>query len=76
MGGKSKKSRWKQRIREAAEDALATQRHVSAADVFLRTRWLDPGHLESWRKDRLDYLFERFQGNGDKLLYTFVALRE
>lgn len=44
------------RVREAAEAALAAQEYVSAIDVLVGIGWLSPSNVASWRQTRVDYL--------------------
>src|ERR1035438_6471872 len=45
-----------ERVVDAAGAALADHGYVNAIDVLTGMRFLHPGHVESWRKGRLDFL--------------------
>src|SRR6266446_3540434 len=45
-----------ERVRKAAEAALAAQKFVSPLDVLVRIGWLDPGAVKRWRQGQVDYL--------------------
>jgi hypothetical protein len=51
------------RVARAAEAALAAKRFVSAIDVLVGIRWLDPGAVERWRRGQIDYLERAVQTN-------------
>ncbi len=44
------------RVKEAAEAALAAQHYVSPIDILVGIGWLAPVHVEEWRKGRLPFL--------------------
>src|ERR1700680_2329501 len=52
-----------ERVRRAAEAALAEQQYVSAIDVLLGLGWLAPTHLQQWRQGRGESLERVVQGN-------------
>ena len=49
------------RVARAAELALAANRFVSAIDILVGIRWLDPGARERWRRGQIDCLEEALQ---------------
>ena len=49
------------RVARAAESALAANHLVSAVDILVGIRWLDPGALERWRRGQIDCLEEALQ---------------
>jgi hypothetical protein len=51
------------RVAEAAEAALAAQDYVSAVDVLIGIRWLDPGAAKRWQQGQVDYLEQLVQTN-------------
>ena len=55
-----------ERVVQAAEAALADHGYVSLIDLFTGMRLLYAGHVESWRKGRLDFLEPWIQGSADK----------
>lgn len=56
-----------QRVVRAAEAALARQQYVSAIDVFCGMGLLQPVHVDSWRKGRIDFLEQMIQGKPNKI---------
>src|SRR5580704_13646683 len=52
----SKSRKLHERVRQAAEAALAEKQYVSAIDVLLGIGWLAPGNVDAWRQRRIDYL--------------------
>jgi hypothetical protein len=57
MSTKSKRP-LEDRVREAAEGALAEQGYVSLVDVLTRVGYLHPTHVDGWRKGRVACLEE------------------
>lgn len=51
------------RVAEAAAAALAARRFVSAIDILVGIRWLDPEALERWRRGQIDCLEEVVRTN-------------
>jgi hypothetical protein len=64
-----------QRVRRAAEAALAEQRYVSAIDVFLGLGWLTPPHLDEWRRGRVQCLERVVQASLPKLSTAMRVFR-
>jgi hypothetical protein len=64
-----------QRVRRAAEAALAEQRFVSAIDVLLGLGWLAPSHLDRWRQGRAESLERVVQANLSKITVAMAAFR-
>ena len=52
---------------QAAEAALADHGYVSLIDLFTGMRLLYAGHVEDWRKGRLDVLEPWIQGSPQKI---------
>ncbi|HYB34785.1 MAG TPA: DUF2293 domain-containing protein [Mycobacterium sp.] len=65
-----------QRVRRAAEAALAEQRFVSAIDVLLGLGWLAPSHLNQWRQGQIDSLERVIQANLSKVTTAMAALAQ
>ena len=55
-----------ERVVRAAEAALADHGYVSLIDLFTGMRLLYAGHVEAWRKGRLDVLEPWIQGKSSK----------
>jgi len=64
-----------QRVRRAAEAALAEKRYVSAIDVFLGLGWLVPAHLDEWRRGRVQCLERVVQASLPKLSTAMRVFR-
>lgn len=64
-----------QRVRQAAELALAEQRFVRPVDVLVRLGWLAPSHLHLWRQGRIDSLESVVPTNPSKVTTAMSALR-
>ncbi|HZL55898.1 MAG TPA: DUF2293 domain-containing protein [Bryobacteraceae bacterium] len=65
----------KKRVVGAAEAALAHHQYVSAIDVLTRTGLLEPTHVESWRKGRIDFLERAIQANLKKISESMAMFR-
>jgi hypothetical protein len=65
-----------ERVREAAEHALAAQNYVSILDVLLRIGWLYPGAPREWQQGRLECLEAAMQIAPDRLLEAMKLLGE
>jgi hypothetical protein len=55
------------RVIRAAEAALGRQQYVSVIDVLCGMGLLQPTHVDSWRKGRIDCLEQVIQGNPGKI---------
>ncbi len=64
-----------ERVRTAAEAALADQKHVSAVDVLLRIGWLQAAWLKDWQVGRIGCLEEGLQVNPERLSEALGLLR-
>lgn len=51
------------RVRRAAEAALAARKYVSPVDVLVGIGWLDPGALKRWQQGQVGYLERVVQTN-------------
>ena len=65
----------RQRVVQAAEAALHDHQYVSAIDILTGTRVLEPTHLESWKKGRVDFLERVIQGNLSKISDMMAIFR-
>jgi hypothetical protein len=65
-----------ERVRQAAEAALAEQGYVSAIDVFTRMGLLALAHVDDWRRGRLACLEPAIQGSFDKISRTKTLFLE
>jgi hypothetical protein len=66
----------KERVVSAAEAALAHKQYVSAIDVLTGSRLLEPAHVESWRKGRIDFLERAIQANLKKISQSMAMFRQ
>lgn len=64
------------RVNQAIDEALAQQSYVSPIDVFLRIGWLQPVHLQDWRKGKISCLERIIQANLNKISYAMKCLRK
>jgi hypothetical protein len=64
-----------QRVRQAAEAALAEKQYVSAIDVLLGIGWLAPGNVDAWRQRRIDYLERVVNANLSRISEAMHAFR-
>lgn len=60
----------KQRVLQAAEEALLRQHYVSPIDLFIGMKLLQPIHVDEWRKGKIQYLETVIQGSLDKLSFS------
>ncbi len=65
----------KTRVVRAAEAALADHQYVSAIDVLAGIRLLEPVHVQSWRKGRIDFLERVIQGRPEKISLAIATFR-
>lgn len=63
------------RVVEAAEASLAAQTYVSALDVLVGMRWLDPGAVDRWRQGRIDCLEGAVQTNPSRISEAMELFR-
>ncbi|HEY4355298.1 MAG TPA: DUF2293 domain-containing protein [Acidobacteriaceae bacterium] len=63
------------RVVQAAQAALARQQYVSAIDVLCGMGLLQPTHVDSWRKGRIDFLERVIQGNLKKISTSMAIFR-
>jgi hypothetical protein len=66
----------KRRVVNAAEAALSHHQYVSAIDVFVGAKMLDPSHVQSWKKGRIDFLERMIQANLKKTSLSMAILRQ
>ncbi|MBS1854791.1 MAG: DUF2293 domain-containing protein [Acidobacteria bacterium] len=66
----------KELVHQAAEEALAARGYVCAFDVLIGARILYPGHIDLWRRGRINSLEELMQGGANKLAFTMNTLQE
>ncbi|MGI8744233.1 MAG: hypothetical protein ACR2NN_16995 [Bryobacteraceae bacterium] len=64
-----------ERVRQAAEAALADHHYVSAIDVLTGMRLLEPVHVAAWRKGRIDSLETMIQGSLNKISRSMQIFR-
>jgi hypothetical protein len=64
-----------QRVRRAAEAALAEKQLFSAIDVLLGLGWLAPSRVDEWRQGRVESLEREVQANLSKVTAAMAAFR-
>jgi hypothetical protein len=69
-------SAFRQRVIQAAENALAQNEFVSLADVFLYLRFPSPSSLQRWLTTREPYLEPLIQAGHQKIAWTKAVFRE
>lgn len=68
-------NRLAERVTQAAEAALVAQGYASAIDVLVGIRWLDPGHLQQWRRGQIDCLEGAMQTNPSRITEAMKLFR-
>lgn len=58
------------RVIQIAEETLYRQKYVSPIDIFLGLGWLQPIHVQEWRKGKISYLEKVIQVNLGKISFT------
>jgi hypothetical protein len=58
------------RVFGVAETALYRQQYVSPIDVFVGLGWLQPVHVQEWRKGKISYLEKVIQCNLGKISFV------
>ncbi|MGJ5819035.1 DUF2293 domain-containing protein [Paludibaculum fermentans] len=71
-----KAEKFRARVIQSAEQALATNGYVAPLDVFLRTGLLVPPHVDAWRKGRVDNLVSQIQGSLQKQIFLRQTLED
>jgi hypothetical protein len=69
------RSNLEQRVKQAAEAALAEQRFVSAIDILLGLGWLAPSHVDRWRQGRIESLEGAVHANLNKITAAMAVFR-
>jgi hypothetical protein len=64
------------RIRRAADEALADHDYVSAIDVLVGIRWLEPSALQQWQRGQIDCLESAIQTNPTRVAEAIGLLRQ
>ena len=59
-----------------AETVLYEKQYVSPNDVFLGMGWLQPVHMQDWRKGKIPYLEEMIQANLGKINFAMKCFRK
>ncbi len=67
--------RLEERVRTVAEAALSERGFVTAIDVFLGLRWLEPSSEQAWRQGRTPYLERVVTANLSKISTAMRCLR-
>jgi len=64
------------RVRQVAEQVLQQQHYVSCIDILLGIGYLEPTHLNDWRKGQVPYLERVIQANLNKVSWAMKAFRQ
>lgn len=64
------------RVIRAAEEGLFRQNYVSAIDIFIGIGFLQPVHVQDWRKGKIPYLEKVIQGNLGKISHVMKCFRQ
>lgn len=65
-----------QRVIQVAEQVLHRQHYVSAVDIFVGIGWLQPIHVQDWRKGNIAYLEKIIQCNLNKISHAMKCFRD
>lgn len=60
----------KQRVLQAAEEALQRQQYVSPIDLFIGMKLLQPIHVVYWRNGKIPFLESMIQGSQEKITFS------
>ena len=63
------------RVAEAAHEALAADHSVSAIDILVGIGWLDAGAVERWRRGQIACLEEALQVDQSRILEAMQLFR-
>ena len=66
----------KKRVIQTAEAVLYKQQYVSPIDIFVGIEWLQPIHVQDWRKGKIPYLEKVIQGNLSKVSFAMKCFRK
>jgi hypothetical protein len=64
------------RVIRVSEDVLFRQNYVSAIDIFVGIGFLQPVHVQDWRKGKIPYLEKVIQGNLGKISHAMKCFRQ
>lgn len=65
----------KKRVIQAAETVLYKQHYVSPIDILVGIGWLQPMHVQDWRKGRVSCLEKVIQANLGKISFAMRCFR-
>lgn len=66
----------KKRVVQTAETVLCKQQYVSPIDIFIGIGWLQPIHVQDWRKGKIPYLEKVIQGDLGKISFAMKCFRK
>ena len=69
-------SNLEKRVEQAADEALARQRFVSAIDIVVGLRWLSPHQVDAWRQGRIGTLESQIQTSPTKVMTALLAFQQ
>lgn len=64
------------RVIRAAEEGLFRQNYVSTIDIFIGIGFLQPVHVQDWKKGKIPYLEKVIQGNLGKISHVMKCFRQ
>lgn len=64
------------RVIRVSEEVLFRQNYVSAIDIFVGMGFLQPVHVQDWRKGKIPYLEKVIQGNLGKISHAMKYFRQ
>lgn len=71
----SNQAQIEQRVIQAAQSILEAQDYVSPIDLLVRLGWLQPIHVQDWKKGRIPYLEQVIQVNLKKISLAMACFR-
>ena len=66
----------KKRVIQIAETVLYKQQYVSPIDIFIGIGWLQPVHVQEWRKGKIPYLEKVIHGNLGEISFAMKCFRK
>lgn len=64
------------RVVQSAEDRLFRQGYVSVLDILIGIEFLQPLHVQDWKKGRVPYLEKVVRGNLHKISHAMKCFRK
>jgi hypothetical protein len=64
-----------QRVIQAAQSILEVQHYISPIDILVKLTWLQPVHVQDWKKGRIPYLEQVIQINLKKISFAMTCFQ-